>query len=81
MDIGLRVRNKSPLSRRKDQMLASAQIGISLVPNLIKAFLEFQTTVVIKAMLALAIMVKGMPRSQETTRSMDLATTSPQLPI
>ena len=61
-------------------MLASALIEISLVPNLTKAFLEFQTTVVIKAMLALVIMPKGIPKSQETTRSMDLATTSPQLP-
>ena len=54
---------------------------MSLAPSLRKALVEFQTVaVIIKAMLAEAIMVRGIQRSQEITRSMDLATTSPQLP-
>ena len=79
MDTESRVQSRNHRSRRKNQIIASAQIGMSHAQNLKEASAGSRTVVVIKATQAgvEAIMHKG--ESQETTLSMDLATISRQL--
>ena len=76
----LRDQNINHRSRRRDQIIASAQIGMSHAQNHKKASARSPTAVVIKVMLAEleARMAKRIPKSRETTLSADLVTTSRQ---